>query len=131
MAGAIAVCYESPTRYARYTCSNATGIPKGTLLKLTSPNTVTATGADDDPCAGIAVMEKVANDGTTEITAALDGVWGLKASAAGIDEGNQVGINGANEIKICTSLDNEKGWVLGRALEATAGNAVIKVRVNI
>lgn len=131
MAGAIAVCYETPTKFARYIVSNTTTIPKYTLLKLSTPNTAAATSADNDVCAGIAMMEKLANDGSTEITAALNGVWGLKCSAAGITVGNQVGINGANEIKIYTSLDEEKGYVLGRALETTAGGDVIKVRVKI
>jgi hypothetical protein len=94
-------------------------------------NTASASSADDEICAGIAWFEKTASDGTTEITAALDGVWGLKCSAAGITCGNQVGINGANEIKVYSASDDEKGWTLGRSLETTAGGDVIKVRVNV
>jgi hypothetical protein len=131
MAGALAVCYETPTRFARYTVADGTGIPKYTLLKLSTPNTAAATAADNDVCGGIAMFEKVASDGSTEITAALNGVWGLKCSAAGITVGNEVGMNGANEIKVYTTLDNEKGLVLGRSLETTAGGDVIKVRLNI
>jgi len=129
---AVAVCYEVPTKFARYTCAEATTIPKGTLLKLTSPNTAIATAADNDPVAGIAWMEKVGGDGTTEIVAALDGVWGCMTSAAGITVGNDVTMNGANEIKIYTTLDREKGYVLGKALETIGAAAtVIKVRVNV
>ena len=131
MAGALAVLYEKPTRFARYTVADGTSIPKYTLLKLTTPNTAIATGADNDPVAGIAMFEKVASDGSTEITAALDGVWGLTCSAAGITVGNDVTINGANEIKIYTTLDNEKGYVLGKTLQTTAGGEVIKVRLNV
>jgi len=131
MAGAIAVPYEQPTRLCRYTVDNAVAIPKYTILKLTSPLTAEASDADDNVCAGIAMMEKVASDGSTEITAALNGVWGLKCSAAGITCGNQVGMTGANEIKVYTTLDDEKGWVIGRALETTAGGDVIKVRVKV
>ena len=76
-------------------------------------------------------MEKVGGDGTTEITAALDGVWGMKCSAAGISAGNQVGLNGANEIKVYTTLDNEVGATLGRALETVVGAVVLKVRMNV
>jgi len=127
-----AICYEAPTRFARYTCADGTGIAKGTILKLSSPNTAAACGADNDPVAGIAWMEKVANDGTTEIVAALDGVWGCLTSAAGITVGYDVTINGANEIKVYTSLDREKGYVLGKALETIGAAAtVIKVRVNV
>jgi hypothetical protein len=129
---AVAVCYETPTRFARYTCAEATTIPKGTILKLTSPNTAIATGADNDPIAGIAWMEKVGGDGSTGVVAALNGVWGCLTSAAAITVGNQVGMNGANEIKVYTTLDDEKGYVLGRALETIGASAtVIKVRVNV
>lgn len=126
----VAVCYETPTRFARYTVADGTTIPKGTLLKLTSPNTAIAASADNDPVAGIAWMEKLANDGSTEIVAALDGVWGIQTSAAAITVGNQVTISAANEIKVYTTLDDEKGYVLGRALETIGAVAtVIKVRV--
>lgn len=129
---AVAVCYEKPTRFARYTCADGTGIAKGDLLKLTTPNTAAAATADNDVCAGIAWMEKVANDGSTEIVAALDGTWGITTSAAAITVGEDVGINGANEIKKYTTLDREKGLVLGKSLETIGASAtVIKVRVNV
>ena len=129
---AVAVCYETPTRFARYTVADGAGIAKGTLLKLTTPNTAAASAADNDVCAGIAWMEKVASDGSTEIVAALDGVWGITTSAAAITVGEDVGINGANEIKKYTTLDAEKGYVLGKALETIGASAtVIKVRVNV
>jgi hypothetical protein len=129
---AVAVMYETPTKFARYTVADGTGIPKGTILKLTTPNTAIATGADNDPVAGIAMFEKVASDGTTEITAALNGVWGITTSAAAITVGEDVTMNGANEIKKYTTLDNEKGYVLGKALETIGASAtVIKVRVNV
>lgn len=128
---AVAIQYIAPTKFARYTVADGTGIAKGTLLKLTSPNTAAAASADDDICAGIAMFEKVASDGSTEITAALDGVWGISCSAAGITVGNQVSISGADEVKIFTTLDHEVGRILGRALQTTAGGEVIKVRLNI
>ena len=130
MAGAIAVLYETPTEYARYTVADGTAIPKGTILQLTDPNTASASSAEDEICAGIAMYEKVASDGTTEITAALNGVWGLKSSAA-IDVGADVGINGLNEIKTATTLDREKGWTMGTALETSAGAVVMKIRVRV
>lgn len=127
---AIAVCYETPTRFARYTVADGTTIPKGTLLKLTSPNTAAAATADNDIVGGIAWMEKLALDGSTEITCALDGVWGITTSAGAITIGSLVGINGANEIKVMTAGDFELGYTLGRALETIGAAAtVIKVRV--
>ena len=132
MAGAIAVQYEAPTRFARYTVADGVAIPKYTLLQLTTPNTASASSADNEVAAGIAMYEKVISDGTTEITAALDGVWGLSTKAEAITVGNEVTLNGANEIKVYTTLDNEKGYVLGKALETIgATSTVIKVRLNI
>ena len=132
MAGALAINYEVPTRFARYTVADGTAIPKNTILQLTSPNTASASSSDNEVCAGIAMYEKVISDGTTEITAALDGVWGLKTTAGAITIGNQVGINGLNEIKVYTSLDTEKGYTMGQALETIGATAtVIKVRLEL
>ena len=45
-----------------FTCANATGIEKGTLLKLSDPNTVAAATADNDIFIGIAAEEKIASE---------------------------------------------------------------------
>lgn len=127
----IPICLQTPTKFRRYTVADGGAIPKGTILKLTTPMTAAAATADNDIPAGIAWEEKVASDGVTEIVAALDGVWGILTSNAGITVGNQVTINGANEIKIYTTLDDEKGYCLGMALETTASNLVIAVAVDI
>ena len=129
---AVAVCYETPTKFARYTVADGTGIAKGTLLQLTTPNTAEAASADNDIVCGITWMEKVASDGSTEIVAALDGVWGITTSAGAITIGSLVGINGANEIKVMTAGDYELGYTIGRALETIgATSTVIKVRVQL
>ena len=122
---AVAVCYERPTKFARYTVADGTGIAKGTLLKLATPNTASAASADNDVVGGIAWMEKVASDGSTEIVAALDGIWGITTSAAAVTIGEQVVINGANTIKKYTTLDAEKGYVLGRSLETIGASATV------
>lgn len=130
-----AVCYETPTKFSRYTVSDGTGIAKGSVLKLSTPNTASQSTADNDVMGGIAWMEKVASDGSTEIVAALDGTWGFEAgTAAAITIGQDVVVNGVanNEVKAYTTLDDEKGYVLGKALETIGTSAVqIKVRLNI
>jgi len=128
----ILVNYETPTRVVRYTVADGVGIAKGTLLKATTPNTASAASADNDVVAGIAMMEKVADDGTTEISVAQDGVWGVLSSASAITIGEDVVVNGANEIKKYTTLDREKGYVLGKAMQTIGASAtVISVRVNV
>ena len=131
---AVAVCYETPTLFSRYTVTDAVAIPKGTILALTSENYASAATADNDVVAGVAWMEKVASDGSTEVTAARDGMWGITAgSAANITVGNDVVVHQLNEVTVYTSLDDEKGYVLGKSMEtyASSAPAVIKVRVNV
>ena len=125
------VCLQAPTRFRRMTVADGGAIPKFSLLKIATPNTASIATADNDPIAGFAWEEKVASDGITEITVALDGTWGVLTSNAGITVGNDVTVNGTNEIKIYTTLDNEKGYVLGKALETVASAVVCAVAVNL
>ena len=126
-----AVCIETPTKFARYTVADGTGIAIGTLLKVTDNNTAEASSADNDKFAGIAWEEKTANDGITEITAAIDGVWGLKDSGSGITSGNMVVIGGANLISAAADGDFEAGTVIGKALQTATTSEVIRVRVGL
>lgn len=125
-----AVCIETPTRFRRYTVADATGIAIGTLLKLTDPNTAIASSADNDPFAGIAWEEKTASDGVTEIVAALNGVWDVKDSGAGITAGAIVNVGGANLIITSAAADLLTGSVVGKALETAAASEVIRVAVG-
>ena len=125
-----ATCIITPTKFHTYTVADGATIERGTLLKMTDPNTAAACSADNDVFAGIAWEEKTASDGSTTIVAALDGVWAMLATAAAITVGNQVTIAGANTIKIYSTLDDEKGYVVGRALETTAGSETIMVRLG-
>lgn len=125
-----AVCIIAPTRFHNYTIADGTAIVKGTVLAMSDPNTAAASSADNDVFAGIAMEEKTANDGKVTMAAALDGVWALVATAAAITVGNQVTIGGANTVKIYTTLDDEKGYVVGRALETTSGSESIMVRLG-
>lgn len=126
-----AIPYISPTRFARVTVADAGALAQYTIMKLSTPNLAAATSADNDVPAGILMSSKAANDGQTEMTVALDGEWGILCSAAGITVGNDVTMNGANEIKIYTTLDDEKGYVLGKALETVAAAVVLRVRVKL
>lgn len=125
-----AVCIETPTRFARFTVDNATGIAIGTLLKQTDPNTAIATSADNDPFAGIAWEEKTASDGLTEITVALNGVWDITTTNAAITAGAFVSVAGANLVATMAEADFPTGAFVGKALETCAGTEVIRVRVG-
>lgn len=113
------------------TCANATGIEKGTVLKLADPMTVSATSADNDIVAGIAAEEKIASDGKTTIGVYLRGIFKMVVSSTGTTVGlNQV-VKGANTIGDYTTLDGEKGYVIGKALETATNGETCLVLVDV
>lgn len=65
------------------TCADGVGIEKGAILKMSDPNTAATTTAANDPIAGIAYTEKIANDGNTEIAVLAGPGDELKAIASG------------------------------------------------
>lgn len=125
-----AVCMINPTKFGRVTIAAGAVIPKGTILKLTDPNTGAPSSADNDVFGGITMSESTAADTFTEMEVALDGVWALTATAAAITIGSDVVIGGANTIKAYTTLDDEKGYVVGKILETTAGSETVMVRLK-
>lgn len=126
-----AVCIETPTRFARYTVADGTGIPIGTMLKLVDPNTAIAHSGDGDAFAGIAWEEKTASDGITEITAALNGVWDLTDGGATFDAGELVALDGtANEVRLGVEADIITGSIVGKSMEDAGANEVARVRVG-
>ena len=126
-----AVCIEAPKIIKRYTVANGTAIPKGTILKLSGDNTASAsTGAD--VFAGIAIEEKTANDGITEIGGAIDGVWDLHCNAgAGIALGGIVSLSGTNLIKQATEAEMVAGKAFGKVLETASVNEIVRVRLGL
>ena len=50
------------------TVANATGIEKGTFLKIADPNTVSASTGTNDVFGGFAYVEKIASDGLTNLS---------------------------------------------------------------
>jgi len=125
-----AVCIETPTEFARYTISNAASVPIGTIMKLIEPHTVVISSADNNPFGGIAWEEKTANDGITQITVALNGVWDITTTNAPITAGAIVNIGGANIVSASLAADLLTGSVVGKAEETCAGTEVIRVRVG-
>ena len=125
-----AVCIIAPQKFATVTIAAGATIPKGTLIAVTDPNTGAASSADNDVFGGIAMEESTSASTATTMPVALDGTWALMATAAAITVGQDVTIGGANTVKIYTTLDDEKGYVVGKALETTAGSETIMVRLK-
>ena len=113
-----------------FTCANATGIEKGTLLKLSDPNTVAAATADNDIFIGIAAEEKIASDGKTKIAVYTRGIFKMVCSATASTVGLDQVVKGTNTIGDYTTLDDEKGYVIGMALETGANTESILVFVG-
>jgi len=109
---AVATCIETPTKFERRVVDNATGIPIGTVMKLTDGNVAIASSANNDPFAGIAWEEKTANDGITEITVAMNGRWSMTSTAAAIGVGVPVSVGGANAIRAAIEADVALGCEL-------------------
>jgi len=114
------------------TVANSAAIEKGTVLKLSDPFTVAASSADNDIFAGIAAEEKIASDGKTKIAVYLPGgnnIFKMVVSSTASTVGLHQVIKGANTIGDYTTLDDEKGYVIGQALETGADTETILVRV--
>ncbi len=124
-----AVCIETPTKFARYTVADGTGIAIGCVLKLSGDNTAIASSGAD-VFAGIAWEEKTASDGTTEIVAALDGVWDMVDAGAGITLGGMCSLNGANLIKQAVEAETVTGALIGKVLETAGAGERVRVRVG-
>ena len=116
----------------RYTCADGTAIPKGSLLILVSPRVAQIHAVVDTPFIGIAAMEKVVSDGQTSIPAYTNGIFQLKVktggNAATIGDGVSLSSE-VNAVELSATLDNEKGWQVGEAMEAIAAGATGMVKI--
>lgn len=113
-------------------CANGTGIEKGTILKLTDPNTVAASSADNDVFGGICKDEKIASDGRTVVAVSERGEAKMTIAAGNTTTvGQDVVIKGANQIGGYTTLDDEKGYRVGKALETGAAGETVRVAYSV
>jgi hypothetical protein len=112
-----------------FNCVDGVGIEKGCILKFSGARGVAATSADNDIVVGIAAREKIANDGRTQISVYLDGIFDCVVNDT-VAAGDDLTMSGANLLKKYTTLDDEKGYVLGKALEASTFGAVTQVLLN-
>lgn len=113
-----------------FTCADGTGIEKGTLLKLTDPNTVAASDGDSDVVAGVAAEEKIANDGKTKIAVYTRGIFNATAGGA-ITVGDALTTNAssgaANEL-VTAAINDEN--IVGRSHETAADTNTFLMELN-
>ncbi len=113
-----------------FTIADGTSVEKGTLMKLTDPNTVAPSDGDGDIIAGVLKVEKVANSGITSAAVWTRGVF--KATAGGvIAVGAALVTNAAsgaaNEL-VTAGLNAEN--IVGRSLETTADTDTFLFELN-
>ena len=122
MANAVAVLMVETHFPIMMTCADA-AIPKGTILQLASPNTVSASSGADNEYGGIAAEEKISGDGKLQIAVYRDGIFKCEAGTNGVTAAlQQVIDDGANELTDAAAGDAELGLIFGVALEtATDG----------
>ena len=118
-ANTVAVLMVETERPIMMMCADA-AIPKGTVLKLSTPYTVAASSADNDLFGGIAAEEKISGDGKLMIAVYRRGIFRCEAGAGGVTVGLPVGIVALNNFKDTTGGDNDLGYNFGRALETAA-----------
>jgi hypothetical protein len=127
-----AVCIELPRIIKTRKITGA--IAKGTILYFSAdPNTVAASSAADQSFAGIAIEEVTAADyaaGVTTVSAAMDGVWDIKATAAANVLGEAVAIGGANLIVSADAADILNGAWIGYLQETQDASEVCRVSLR-
>lgn len=113
-----------------FTVADGAGIEKGTVLKLTDPNTAVASDGDNDVIAGIAAEEKIANDGKVRLAVYRGGHFKMTAGGA-ITVGAPVNTNAstgaANEV-VAAGINDEN--VLGIALETASDTDTLLVELR-
>ncbi len=95
-------------------------IPKGTVLKLSTPYTVAASSANTDLFGGIAAEEKISGDGKLQIAVYRGGIFKVEAGVGGVTVGLPVGIIAANNFTNTAANDTDLGYNFGVALETAA-----------
>ena len=113
-----------------FTCDNATGIEKGTLLTISDPMTAAA-ATEDASFAGIAAEEKIGSDGKTKIAVYRRGVFKMTYDGNGaLTVGDAVALSGSNTVKKATNA-NVASDIIGVALETAATDETCLIELNI
>ena len=126
----VAVFIIKPTKIITRVCAEATPIPKGTVMKLSGTNTVSASSANSDPFGGITTEEFTGGEGLTHVGVGMDGVAQIDTTAAAIGIGVPVSIGGANAVRAAIEADWPLGTVCGTAEEIRTGTNTIRVRLT-
>ncbi len=116
----------------KFTVADNAGIEKGSLMKLTDPDTVIINSGDIDAIIGVAAEEKVANDGKTKLGVYLRGKF-ICTAGASITVGdllmNNAAAGAVNEVIPATAAA-DGAQVFALALETAADTDTLFVLLN-
>lgn len=119
---------ESPLPF---TVANATGVERGSLMKLTDPRTAIITSAANDTFAGVLASEKIASDGKTTASVYRRGIFKMTLSGSCTVGDALVTDSAVNHVKKCpdyTTLSSAN--LVGIALETGTTGETILVELN-
>jgi len=118
----------------RYTVANTGAIPKGSIMQISGDRTITKADTDGQFFAGIAVADKVTNDGSVTLGVWTKGIFDLRTEVGSpaIVEGERVKISGANLIVLADddSIANAQE-VVGVALQPASSATPTTIAVAI
>ena len=127
MANEVAVLIVETELPISMTCADA-AIPKGTILQLTDPFTVSASSGDNETFGGIAAEEKIASDGKTKIAVYRRGIF--KVTSGGSTVGKEQSLSALNTLVDCTANDQDLGYIFGSALETAANGEFMLLELH-
>ena len=118
-----------------YTCASGTAIAKGTPLVLSTPYTVAAPAASSWALyAGVAAMDKAADDGATQISVYTDFDGTFVASGA-ITVGEEVVLAGAGSNRVQAARVGKYvasgAQIVGVALQTAVHTAPVAIRSRV
>jgi hypothetical protein len=114
-----------------FTCADAVGIEKGTLLYMFDPATVSGALTTKSVVGGVAKTEKIASDGKTKISVYRGGIFRAKASGS-ITCGDPLEIAGGtgtcNNLLQTAAINTES--IVGISLETAANGETFRYELR-
>ena len=124
-----AIPVEGPTTTHDWTVNDASGIPQYSLMEGSDPRTAQLNTGAGGVFAGIAMTEKEANSGSTDLGLTKEGNWVLTAASGGsIAMGVAVVMSGINTFRTASAGELLPGAIVGKAEEAIAAGTTGEVK---
>jgi len=121
------ICVREDAIAVNMTCANATGIAKGAVLKMTTPNTAALADGDTDICAGICQSEKIASNGVTSVSVWQRGLFRGVAGVAGVTAGHAIITDAStSSTNRLVNADVNSENIVGRAVTTAASGATFE-----